>query len=105
MWRCLPLLAFFAACEDAPCAQDSALLLVPGTSQEWGHHKAPPRELEARGVRISAEFAARLDRAYALLQEGAAQELMISGGAIDAERPDYVEAERGREYLIERHAI
>ncbi len=77
------------------------LVLVPGTSEEWGHHKAPPLEEEARGVVVSREFAARLERGFQLLEADVARYILISGGAVDPERPDYVEAERGRRYLLD----
>jgi hypothetical protein len=80
------------------------LALVPGTSEEWGHHRAPPPEVEARGQRISREFADRLDLAYQLLKSGATRFLLLSGGAVDPDRPDYIEAERGRDYLLSRYA-
>ena len=80
------------------------LALVPGTSEEWGHHRAPPPEVEARGQRVSTEFAERLDLAYLLLRAGATRFVLISGGAVDDSRPDYVEAERGRDYLLQKHA-
>lgn len=80
------------------------LALIPGTSEEWGHHRAPPPEVEARGQRVSSEFAERLDLGYRLLTAGAAHLLLISGGAVDAARPDYIEAERGRDYLLRRYA-
>lgn len=73
------------------------LALVPGTSEQWGHHKAPPL-----GVMVSDEFATRLDRAADLLTRGEIAFIVVSGGSVDAERPDYNEAERGRAYLIER---
>jgi DUF218 domain len=76
------------------------LVLVPGTSEQWGHHKAPPRDVEARGVFVSDEFAARLERGFNLLQTGVGRYLLISGGAVDENRPDYVEAERGRDYIL-----
>lgn len=74
--------------------------LVLGTSEQWGHHTAPPYEVEARGQRISDEFRTRLDRAFRILVSNSLQFLLLSGGAIDSARPDYVEAERAREYLI-----
>lgn len=80
------------------------LALIPGTSEEWGHHRAPPPAVEARGQLLSAEFAERLDLGYRLLTAGAAHLLLISGGAVDAARPDYIEAERGRDYLLRRYA-
>ncbi len=74
--------------------------LVLGTSEQWGHHTAPPYEVEAQGQRISDEFRTRLDRAFRILESNSVQFLLLSGGAIDPSRPDYVEAERAREYLI-----
>ncbi len=76
------------------------LALVPGTSEQWGHHRAPPYEVEAQGQRISNEFRSRLDRAFRILLSNSVQFLLLSGGAIDPSRPDYVEVERAREYLI-----
>lgn len=78
------------------------LALVPGTSEQWGHHKAPPRALEATGVLISDEFKSRLDRAFKVLAAGDVRFVVVSGGAVDRDRPDYNEAERGRDYLIAR---
>jgi hypothetical protein len=78
--------------------------LVPGTSEEWGHHRAPPPDVEASGQRISQEFADRLDRAYRFLSAGVVRFLLISGGAVDPGRPDYIEAERGRAYLLQKYA-
>jgi hypothetical protein len=84
--------------------RDLWLALVPGTSEQWGHHKAPPPEMEARGTRISDEFRERLDRAWALLEAGAVRFILVSGGAVDPDRPEYVEAERGRDYLLAAYA-
>jgi hypothetical protein len=77
---------------------------VPGTSEQWGHHKAPPPDVEAGGARLSDEFRKRLDDASALLQAGAVRFILVSGGAVDPDRPHYVESERGREYLLETYA-
>lgn len=73
------------------------LALVPGTSEQWGHHKAPPD-----GVLISDEYQRRLDRAAGLLFAGHVRFVFVSGGSVDAERPDYNEAERGKQYLVSK---
>lgn len=80
------------------------MALVPGESEEWGHHRAPPIAAEAKGVRISAAFEDRLARAYNLLERDVVRYLLISGAAVDPTRPDYVEAHRGREQLVARYA-
>lgn len=90
--------------DGAEAPPEHWLTLVPGTSEQWGHHRAPPREVEARGQLLSSEFAERLDLAYQLLASGATRFLLLSGGAVDASRPDYIEAERGRDYLLGRYA-
>ncbi len=53
---------------------------------------------------ISPEFRARLDHAYQMLQRDAVRFIVISGGAIDLYHPEYIEAKRGRKYLIGRYA-
>ncbi len=79
------------------------LALVPGNSEEWGHHRAPPQSEDPDGKAISAVFKYRLDLGYQLLEAGAVRFLLISGGAIDSDRPDYVEAIRGKQYLIDHY--
>src|SRR5207249_1746225 len=80
------------------------LAVVPGSSEQWGHHRAPPPEVEAQGTLISDEFRARLETGWALLDAGTVRFLLVSGGAVDPTRPDYVEATRGRDDLLSRHA-
>ena len=82
---------------------DHWLGVVPGTSEQWGHHKAPPAAEEAKGVLISAEYQQRLDTAFLLFQAGAVRYLLITGGTVDADRPDYNEAERGEDYLLRQY--
>lgn len=84
--------------------RDLWLAVVPGTSEQWGHHKAPPSDMEARGTRLSDEFRRRLDDAWSLLDAGAVRFLLVSGGAVDPDRPEYIESERGRDYLLETYA-
>jgi hypothetical protein len=76
------------------------LAIVPGTSEQWGHHRAPPRDVEQRGAPISAEFVTRLHHAYRLLEHDVVRFVLVSGGSIDRTRPDYNEALRGRETLV-----
>jgi hypothetical protein len=74
------------------------LAVVPGTSEQWGHHRAPPQ-----GTLLSDEFQARLDKAYSLLEAGTVRFVLVSGGAVDSASPDYVEADRGKEYLLQTY--
>src|SRR4051812_43072263 len=48
-------------------AREFWVAVVPGASEEWGHHRAPPARVERAGVRISREYAARIARGYQLL--------------------------------------
>lgn len=75
------------------------IALVPGSSEQWGHHKAPPAQLEKQNIFISDDFKNRLNQAAILLQNGIVRFILVSGGAVDSERPDYVEAYRGADYL------
>jgi hypothetical protein len=84
--------------------RDLWLALVPGTSEQWGHHKAPPLGIEARGTRLSNEFRHRLDDAWSLLEAGVVRFILVSGGAVDPDRPDYIESERGRDHLLQTYA-
>ncbi|HEX2570938.1 MAG TPA: ElyC/SanA/YdcF family protein [Polyangia bacterium] len=97
-------IALFLKERAAQPDRDLWLALVPGTSEQWGHHKAPPAEAEAVGARVSDEFRARLDDAWSLLEAGAVRFILVSGGAVDPEQPRYVESERGREYLLATYA-
>jgi hypothetical protein len=83
--------------------RDQWMVVVPGESEHWGHHRAPPREEEARGVRIGMEFQLRLERAFRLLERDIVRYVLISGGSIDASRPDYNESHRGREVMLARY--
>ncbi len=80
--------------------QDLWLAVVPGTSEQWGHHRAPPAADDPDGTRISDEFRARLDMAWLFLAHGTVRFVLVSGGAVDPDRPDYVEATRGRAYFL-----
>lgn len=80
------------------------LAVVPGTSEEWGHHKAPPLDEDPDGTLISPEFEARLDMAFRFLKADVVRFVLVSGGAVDPARPDYVEAERGRGYLLSTYS-
>lgn len=97
-------IALFLEERTTQAGRDLWLAVVPGTSEQWGHHKAPPTDVEARGTMLSDEFRERLDDAWALLQAGAVRFILVSGGAVDADRPQYVESERGREYLLATYA-
>lgn len=80
------------------------LAVVPGTSEAWGHHTAPPLDEDPDGTLISDEFKARLDMAFRFLKANVIRFILVSGGAVDGTRPDYVEAERGRGYLLSTYA-
>jgi hypothetical protein len=88
------------------------MVLVPGTSEVAapsggpGHHTMyVPRGSDDPNVDVvSPEFRARLDHAYQLLQRDAVRFIVISGGSIDLFHPEYVEAKRGRTYLIGKYA-
>lgn len=97
-------LALLASERAAYPDQHFWLALVPGTSEHWGHHRAPPRSVEAQGTRISPEYKARLAKAYKLLDLGIVRFLLISGGSIDRDRPDFNEAARGREHMIDAYS-
>jgi hypothetical protein len=84
-------------------ARDLWLAVVPGASEQWGHHKAPPLAEDPDGTTISDEFRARLDMAWLFFDAGHVRFILVSGGAVDAERPDYVEALRGKDYLVREH--
>lgn len=88
---------------EALPAQDLWLAVVPGASEQWGHHRAPPASDDPDDTLISDEFRARLDMAWLFLASGVVRFVLVSGGAVDASRPDYVEALRGRAYLIAAH--
>ena len=77
-------------------------ITVMGESEQWGHHKAPPR---GSNYLVSDNFATRLDNAYQIWKGGTARFIMITGGAVDEERPDYVEAVNGRQYLLETYGF
>jgi hypothetical protein len=76
------------------------VIMVPGYSEQWGHHRAPPISEDEDGTRISEEFKKRLDIAAALYGQGLVRFIVVSGGAVDLRRPDYVEATRGIRYLV-----
>ena len=97
-------IALFLEERATQAGRDLWLAVVPGASEQWGHHKAPPPDVEARGTMLSDEFRERLDEAWALLQAGAVRFILVSGGAVDPDRPRYVESERGREYLLAAYA-
>jgi len=84
--------------------RDLWLAVVPGASEQWGHHRAPPMRLDADGTRISEEFIARIDHAMSLLTRDVVRFVLLSGGSVDARRPEYNEALRGRAALLARHA-
>ena len=84
--------------------RDLWLAVVPGASEQWGHHRAPPRNRDASGTRISDQFAARIDHAMTLLTRDVVRYLLISGGSVDHRRPDYNEALRGRAHVLSRYA-
>ena len=76
------------------------IVVAPGASEQWGHHRAPPADQEVSGTRISHEFSMRLLRAFGFLERGVARFVLISGGAVDGTRPDYNEAHRGRDAML-----
>lgn len=95
--------ARFVAERGADGARDLWLAVVPGASEQWGHHRAPPLSDDPDGTLISDEFRARLDMAWLFLDAGTVRFLLVSGGAVDDDRPEYVEALRGRDYLLREH--
>jgi len=88
------------------------MVLVPGTSEvaapgSKDHHHTmyvPRGDDDPKVDVISPEFRCRLDHAYTMLQRDAVRFIVISGGAIDQLHPEYVEAKRGRTYLIGKYA-
>jgi hypothetical protein len=79
------------------------IALIPGNSEEWGHHHAPPVSLDPNGKLISSVFMNRLEIGYQLLDAGVTRFLFISGGVIDTSRPDYSESKRGKQYLLDKY--
>ena len=82
------------------------MVLVPGTSEVPDHHTmyVPSGSDDPRVDVVSPEFRARLDHAYQLLQRDVVKFIVVSGGAIDLMHPEYVEAKRGKAYLIGKYA-
>ena len=91
-----PIEAFVQARGGAP--RDLWLAVVPGSSEQWGHHRAPPASIDD-GTLISHEFRHRLEHALRMLDAGIVTFLVVSGGSVDASRPEYNEALRGRAWL------
>ncbi|MBI3542590.1 MAG: hypothetical protein HY075_04875 [Deltaproteobacteria bacterium] len=79
------------------------IAVVPGESEQWGHHKAPPKSLDPDGTLISDKFKARLDRAFALVKDGVTPFIMVSGGSPDHDNFDYNESARGKAYLLKKY--
>jgi hypothetical protein len=98
-----PALEAFAN-ERARIDRDLWLAVVPGASEQWGHHRAPPARIDTNATRISDEFIARIDHAMSLLTRDVVRFVLISGGSVDRRRPEYNEAHRGRAHLLSRYA-
>jgi len=77
--------------------------VVLGNSEQWGHHRAPPTRLDPDHKKITRVFEKRLDLGFRLLNSGVVRFLYITGGAIDRRHPEYVEARRGYEYLLDHY--
>jgi hypothetical protein len=97
-------LGAFVRERDQLAARDLWLAVVPGASEQWGHHRAPPAERDRDGTLISDTFRARLERALRLLERDVVRFAIVSGGSVDARRPEYNEALRGRAWLESNHA-
>lgn len=94
----------FARERNTVAPRDLWLAVVPGASEQWGHHRAPPARSDADGTRVSDQFLSRIDHAMSLLTRDVVRYVLISGGSVDARRPEYNEALRGRAALLARHA-
>jgi hypothetical protein len=79
------------------------IALVPGCSEQNGHHRAFVPQKPGDPL-VEPEFLARLHHAYRLLDNDIVQAMVISGGSVDAQAPDYNEALRGREQLLRDRA-
>jgi hypothetical protein len=96
-------LASYVRERDRLAARDLWLAVVPGASEQWGHHRAPPAARDENGTLISDTFRARLELALRLLDRDIVRYVLVSGGAVDRRRPEYNEALRGRAWLESQH--
>jgi hypothetical protein len=78
-----------------------ALALVPGSSEAACHHCSWTRKDDPHWV--EPNYRSRLRHAFLLLYEGVVHTLVISGGSIDPQHPEYNEAVFGFRELISEY--
>ena len=79
-----------------------AVALVPGSSEAQCHHCSWTRANDPHWV--EPNFRSRLRHAFLLLQESVVHTVIISGGSIDKDHPEYNEAIFGARELISEYA-
>jgi len=83
-------------------AMEYPLAVVPGSSEAACHHCSWTRKADPHWV--EPNFRSRLRHAFILLLEGVVHTVVISGGSIDKDHPEYNEAVFGARELISEYA-